>query len=354
MTLSLRHLLGALFCGVGLVTPTQFASAEMLDLFIHAGQSNSVGSGDQRDLPEGYPETDDSILYKQNTDFGVEDWGPLKPRNITSEVTRWFGPEFSFGHSLTAAGVNNVAMIKYARNGTNLFDSWAPDTALRNSFYAYVDEAIAELQAMGHTYRLAGFIWVHGSGDAGTLEKAEAYDENLTQFVGEIEARYGETTTIINRYHIDSNRGSVDAIRISQGEFGAASPDNFLVHTDDLALKSDFIHFVTPTFLEVGDRLAERYLQSLLPAGDYTGDGVVDAADYSAWRDSLGSISELDADGNGNGVIDQADYDVWRQGFLTFNASGDSQANANSTPEPSSCCVLIWLTACSCLNRRPQ
>ena len=49
--------------------------------------------------------------------------------------------------------------------------------------------------------------------------------------------------------------------------------------------------------------------------GDYNGDHVVDAADYTIWRDSLGSTTNLAADGNGNHVIDQGDFDLWSAHF---------------------------------------
>jgi hypothetical protein len=47
--------------------------------------------------------------------------------------------------------------------------------------------------------------------------------------------------------------------------------------------------------------------------GDYDGSGMVDAADYSAWRAQFGSAGmDLPPDGSGNGVVDTADYVVWR------------------------------------------
>lgn len=57
--------------------------------------------------------------------------------------------------------------------------------------------------------------------------------------------------------------------------------------------------------------------------GDYNLNGLLDAADYTVWRDSLGqSVSPYSgADGSGNGVIDQADYQVWKNGFNTAMAS---------------------------------
>ncbi|TWU00573.1 Rhamnogalacturonan endolyase YesW precursor [Botrimarina colliarenosi] len=49
--------------------------------------------------------------------------------------------------------------------------------------------------------------------------------------------------------------------------------------------------------------------------GDYNLDGVVNAADYTVWRDSLGSEMNLVADGNHNGVVDAADHAVWAANY---------------------------------------
>jgi hypothetical protein len=47
-------------------------------------------------------------------------------------------------------------------------------------------------------------------------------------------------------------------------------------------------------------------------AGDYNLDGTVDAADYTVWKDTEGSQTDLRADGNGDGVVDEADQAVWK------------------------------------------
>lgn len=63
--------------------------------------------------------------------------------------------------------------------------------------------------------------------------------------------------------------------------------------------------------------------------GDYNGDGVVDAADYTVWRDTLGSTSQLAADGDFSGTVNQADFDVWA------NRYGDTaSAFGVAAPEP--------------------
>ncbi|TWT47347.1 hypothetical protein [Botrimarina hoheduenensis] len=61
--------------------------------------------------------------------------------------------------------------------------------------------------------------------------------------------------------------------------------------------------------------------------GDYNNDNVVDVADYTLWRDSLGDTINLTADGDRDGIVDQDDYDVW---VNNFGAMGPAIA----VPEP--------------------
>src|SRR5262249_2761306 len=49
--------------------------------------------------------------------------------------------------------------------------------------------------------------------------------------------------------------------------------------------------------------------------GDYNGNGYADASDYTVWRDTKGSATDMRADGNGDHVIDQNDYNVWKSAF---------------------------------------
>jgi autotransporter-associated beta strand protein len=64
--------------------------------------------------------------------------------------------------------------------------------------------------------------------------------------------------------------------------------------------------------------------------GDYNGNGVVDAADYTTWRDSLGqSGTGLAADGNGDEMITMLDYNVWKSNFGQTALGGDSFTTRN-------------------------
>jgi hypothetical protein len=76
--------------------------------------------------------------------------------------------------------------------------------------------------------------------------------------------------------------------------------------------------------------------------GDYNHDDRVDAADFVVWRDTLGSTTELLADGSGNLVVDEADYDVWRANFgLVFGESpAAGAAPLAAIPEPSGTTII--------------
>lgn len=80
-------------------------------------------------------------------------------------------------------------------------------------------------------------------------------------------------------------------------------------------------------------------LQPNLPIlpGDYNGNGAVDAADYTLWRDSLGQAGlDLAADGNGNLAVDVHDYLHWKGAF-------QDPSQSVSVPEPASMVCLLFL-----------
>jgi cyclophilin family peptidyl-prolyl cis-trans isomerase len=78
-------------------------------------------------------------------------------------------------------------------------------------------------------------------------------------------------------------------------------------------------------------------------AADYNHDGIVNAADYTVWRDTMGAhvTAFTGADGSGNGIIDQADYTVWKNNFgeTSGGSSGSGSGalgNGTAVPEPAS------------------
>lgn len=81
------------------------------------------------------------------------------------------------------------------------------------------------------------------------------------------------------------------------------------------------------------------------PLGDFNGDGFVDLADYTVWRDTLGSIHDLRADADRNSVVDTNDYQMWKQSFGQFQSQIGSQSAAVPEPATSTLATLLGVVA---------
>ncbi len=92
----------------------------------------------------------------------------------------------------------------------------------------------------------------------------------------------------------------------------------------------------TLEYLTTGD-LAGYTLLTVGTPGDFNGDGVVDAADYSVWRDGLGAI------------YTEADYQIWKTHF--GQTAGGGLLSDYPVPEPSTM-VLLLFAALATFGRR--
>jgi hypothetical protein len=90
-------------------------------------------------------------------------------------------------------------------------------------------------------------------------------------------------------------------------------------------------------------------------AGDYNGDGFVDAADYTVWRNNLGAGDETPISNNGDGMngVDANDYVVWKSNY--GNASGGSGGlNTAAVPEPATSLLLMIAALAWCVSHRAR
>jgi len=93
-------------------------------------------------------------------------------------------------------------------------------------------------------------------------------------------------------------------------------------------------------------------LASLL-VGDYNENGVVDAADYTVWRDALelGTVMDLpNRDPANTGLISEADFISWRNNF--GNTGGAGSGSSAAVPEPSTGTMLVLVALVGCITSR--
>jgi peptidyl-prolyl cis-trans isomerase A (cyclophilin A) len=108
-------------------------------------------------------------------------------------------------------------------------------------------------------------------------------------------------------------------------------------------------------FVPVGGTNVVNLTVSVLnfKAGDYDFNGTVNMADYTVWRNTLGSTTNAAADGNGNGKVDAADYVLWRK---TLGQSGGPGSGAGLdsvvAPEPASIFILGFGLFLIAISRR--
>jgi hypothetical protein len=84
--------------------------------------------------------------------------------------------------------------------------------------------------------------------------------------------------------------------------------------------------------------------------GDYNDDHVVDAADYSVWRNNLDASVDLPNDETPD-LVDAGDYLVWKAHFGETLA-GSSGLSGSVVPEPAGFVMLLVAAVAAILARR--
>jgi hypothetical protein len=127
---------------------------------------------------------------------------------------------------------------------------------------------------------------------------------------------------VIAHFGLGANAGTIDLIEIEWPASG---------------IVQQFTDVAPNQRLTVVERLA-----------DYNSNGIVDAADYTVWRDSMGSsiTAWTGADGDGSGVVDYGDYALWRRSFgMVAGAIGGGGSSlsrvAVAVPEPTAAMLLL-------------
>jgi hypothetical protein len=109
---------------------------------------------------------------------------------------------------------------------------------------------------------------------------------------------------------------------------------------------------IVPNFVQAQGQNPVPMDKELIVDGDYDTSLLVDQQDYAFWRILFGSTTNPMADGNHNGVVDAADYTIWRDhlGAHYFGAglgaaSGGGALASAAVPEPEG--AALALLACS-------
>jgi hypothetical protein len=271
------------------------------------GQSNMVGFGFNKDLPEELRRPVPGVfIFHGNTCPDGEPvdgrgvWSRLEPGhgvgfrsdgrvNVCSDR---FGCELALGRRLAELEPGaGVALIKYSREGTSIdlgaagtWGCWDPDYAggegegkginqydhflatLRNAF------AARDIDGDGEPDTLipAGIVWMQGESDAarGGEETARRYEANLKRLMDLVRAalRVDDLPVVIGRISDSGNGGKPmwrhgDIVRAAQAAFCGKDPAAALVTRTDAYLYSDPWHYDSAGYLDLGREFAEALVK---------------------------------------------------------------------------------------------
>ncbi len=122
-------------------------------------------------------------------------------------------------------------------------------------------------------------------------------------------------------------------LRLSIGDLAPSDPVFMVWATPELSV----LPAIRPSSLWVTERVDTLFVEPI--EGDFNDDGFVDAADYTVWRDGLGTTYQ------------PSDYDVWAANYGAGVPANAPAAASIGVPEPSGALLLGGLAFCGAFIR---
>lgn len=185
-----------------------------------------------------------------------------------------------FGQALGKAGHSSTSVIKVAYGGTTLHEDWrSPSmggTPNANDHYAKLKSRIKSLKdkpasvnpaCTARACRWSAFVWFQGESDGFNKVHAEAYGQNLKNFIADVRAEAGSPTLPVVIVQIGAWGQSISFgknVSSAQTAWVNADKNARIVNTADL---SGFFHYDPAAQLVIGERiaLAVQSLQAAAP-----------------------------------------------------------------------------------------
>ncbi len=256
-----KFLLPAPLASLLLLAGGSLRAAEV-DVLLVAGQSNAAGRAPAAGLPVDPADMGVEYYYTTYRSDGTafSSGGAFVP---LAAVDATFGPEFGLARTLKINhAVTQLAIIKRARGGTNLFSDWASGGSMYAPFIADCRTALNLITARGDTFRLLGLAWHQGEADGAAGRSTAQYQADLHAFIANVrqdlhaffpDAGFEDLKVAVGEVF------SAPAISPAQQAVGAVDGGARFVPTDDLNL-FDGLHFDAPGQLAMGQRLADALI----------------------------------------------------------------------------------------------
>jgi len=281
---------------------TSVATAEpqtkKMKVFVLAGQSNMVGWGNSKKLPDDLRNGNDRVLMFENGK-----WQPLRPIRKASKnqekfgMTEFsFGPEVAFAHEMAKAWPDEtIGIVKFSIGGTSIL-TWKPEWSKKDadrigqgrlgSLYkklmAKVDQA-----RKAREIEIVGFLWLQGGRDMKDVAVAKEYLDNLESLVAAVKKDTGvpdlpffcgsprrtqdpDDISDVVPQRIPGPYPAVEFVLKAQWDAQKEIPHARTVILRDIKKHPMNVHYNTEGQLKVGRLFAQAFLNSSLRIGGHT------------------------------------------------------------------------------------
>jgi hypothetical protein len=200
----------------------------------------------------------------------------------TEAMLNHFGPELTLGRTVRDMIKDpdaKVAVIKHAIGASNLYGHWRPDgTAdstkdgpIYKGFHATVKSGLAALQQRypDRDIEIIGMAWVQGESDA-TAAQAANYEKNLTTFIQDIRATYGDNLVFALSKLSPNQPQSPEFEVVRSAQQAVAAKGDRVVATETVGksyptatgFAEGALHYRSDALLQIGKDLAQAIMSA--------------------------------------------------------------------------------------------
>ena len=260
-----------------------------IEVYLIGGQSNATGQGYIANMTDTMQIDRRVFIFhsgKPHLNSGLPPF-TIQPLHQASESPDRFGPELGFGSKLQKLrGKAQIALIKHAHSGTDLYNQWNPGKNKADTsdwgvqykiFVKTVSAGLDSLRRRGYYPVIKGMLWQQGENDADKGDTiSKQYGKNLKHFFERVREQFdapkmlfvygyvypppntGEGISQVRQAEHDIDQDSKTSISVKRA---------FVVQTDDLSQRADdphtpypkdHIHFGTKGTWDLGVRMAEK------------------------------------------------------------------------------------------------
>jgi hypothetical protein len=216
----------------------------------------------------GLLQDDSAIACRYSLGGGYKvshDWEPLGPFGFYDT----FGPELSFGSTLKAAGVENIAIAKFTHSGSQIID-WTPEGSeaksrnLYPTFLQFVKDSVQQLKDRGHDVELAGIFYHVGENDMSWGPFREGAAKRVMSLITALRRDLGQPNL---KWYVsqqpptnDESVKKIDSMAMIS-KATASDPNIIHIRLTDLPPQREQLVIDAESTVWLGERLAKEYLQ---------------------------------------------------------------------------------------------